>query len=61
MQFNRSVRASTVTELLKALRFGTVQSTSNQARQISVSLSDGDGGVAVSSVRVNVGIEQAQA
>ena len=54
VQFNSSVNSLTVTELLKALRFGTSNSSSNQGRFISLALFDGDGAGVRSSVRVSV-------
>lgn len=54
VQFNASTRPSMVAELLKALRFETSTSLSNQARTISMSLRDGDGGLAQATVRVTV-------
>jgi hypothetical protein len=54
VQFNTSARPSSVTELLKALRFGTLNSTSNQLRSISLSFNDGDGGIEQGLVRVTV-------
>ena len=56
VKLNSTARASHVTGLLRSLRFRTTNSTSDQVRRISISLSDGDGGVqtALASVLVSV-------
>jgi hypothetical protein len=43
--FNSNARLGHAQLLLKSLRFGTVASTSNEDRQLTISLSDGDGGL----------------
>jgi ELWxxDGT repeat protein len=43
--FNSNARLGHAQQLLRSLRFGTVASTSNQDRQLTISLSDGDGGL----------------
>ncbi len=54
VQFNASAKPATVTQLLAALRFGTVNSNSNQVRNILLSISDGDDGTTQARVRVRV-------
>jgi ELWxxDGT repeat protein len=43
--FNSNARLGHAQLLLRSLRFGTVASTSNEDRQLTISLSDGDGGL----------------
>ncbi len=43
--FNSNARLGHAQQILRSLRFGTVASTSNQDRQLTISLHDGDGGL----------------
>jgi ELWxxDGT repeat protein len=54
--FNSNARLGHAQQLLRSLRFGTVGSTSNQDRQVTISLNDGDGGLGtvISNVIVKV-------
>ena len=54
--FNSNARLGHAQQILRSLRFGTVASTSNQDRQVTISLKDGDGGLGtvVRNVIVNV-------
>lgn len=45
VNFNSDARLAHVQQLLRVLRFGTLASTSNQNRQVTISLNDGDGGL----------------
>jgi hypothetical protein len=54
--FNSNARLGHAQQLLRSLRFGTVASTSNEDRQVTISLSDGDGGLGTVIVNVIVNV-----